>query len=62
MNNFEDAKRYLLNLYQEVCPTGKEFNKFTKRIQELELSGESEKNIIKVGTGILYDGLAYGNW
>ncbi len=59
---YQECKNHLLATYQYMCPTGKEYAAYVKSLHELELRGEDRKAIIKTLTGLLYDGLAYGNW
>ena len=58
-----DEKAYkMLGVCQEHCPTGKEQAAFARAYNDMRSEGTEEPEMIKFLVGMLYDGLAYGNW
>lgn len=52
----------ILSILQSFAPTGKEQETCSELYRRLDKELSCDQNMLRRLTGILYDGLAYGNW
>lgn len=61
MTKHLDALSMLIDLWDTLCPDA-DRGHVTKVIKEAQADGMSRQDQCRFIVGMLYDGLAYGNW